>query len=288
MNTPPPSSSSPPPILPFSCSRSPSRRAIPSLEDSSEMNSSTHYASRIQPSRKYTLTRDDDPLDLLCRHFNVAKATLEPGTPLPSTLDLHVLRDAHMPSHILAVFDAPQSESDRSPSYSQPIIIIPVHADLYAREFRSSILPQSPPGTAFPVPHPDPSFPSRQVVTLPVIPTRVPHAPSVPLLLLFGLGLESRARILSCALLPPDVIGEFPSAPVMAQQMASMCTDDQLRSHVSFNQGLWKNILALGPRDTHFIGLVQTAWNATVEARRIRQRMSTTANGTTPPLLSPV
>ncbi|KAH7912847.1 hypothetical protein BJ138DRAFT_1003618 [Hygrophoropsis aurantiaca] len=248
------------------------------------MSLNTHHATHIQPSRKYILTPDDDPLDLLCRHFNVAKVTFAPGIPLPTFFDMPVLHDAHMPSHILAVFDTSQNESDPGPSSSHPIIMIPTHVDLYARGFCTRILPQSPPGTVFPVPHRNAA--NRQVVTLPVVPTRVPHALSMPLLLLFGLGIESRARLLSCRLLPAEVIGEFPSAPVMAQQLAAISTDDQLHQRISFNQGLWKNILALGPRDTHFIKLVQTAWNATVEAQHIRRRTSRTT-AAVPPLPSP-
>jgi hypothetical protein len=65
----------------------------------------------------------------------------------------------------------------------------------------------------------------------------------------------------------------------MAQVMARTCSEEQLQRYVIHNQGLWKNILALGPRDMTIVELVQTAWNVTADARRIRQR----AWGPSPP-----
>ncbi|KAH0831263.1 hypothetical protein J3R83DRAFT_13897 [Lanmaoa asiatica] len=111
-----------------------------------------------------------------------------------------------------------------------------------------------------------------QFVTFPVVPLLVPHAPSIPLLFLFALGLESRSQLLCCRLLPSEVISEFPALPAMAQLMGKLCSDRQLTDYVVFNQGLWKNILFLGPRDAGLVGIVRTAWNVTVEARRNRQR----------------
>ncbi|KAF9224931.1 hypothetical protein BS17DRAFT_57738 [Gyrodon lividus] len=223
--------------------------------------------SRLLPTQRHVLTQDDDPLELLYNRFNVARATLQPGAPIPSTIDLRVLKDAHIPSHVLAVFDIPESEWE--PSY-QPIMV-PIRTDLYTRDFRMNIIPPSPPGTAYPIPYSLPHS-DGQFVSLQVIPIQVPHAPSVPLLFLFALGLESRSHVLCCRLLPSEVIEEFPAPAAMAQSMSELCSGRQLAEYIMFNQGLWKNILLLGPRDTHFIGQVQTAWNVTVEARRIRQR----------------
>ena len=179
---------------------------------------------------------------------------------------MRVVKDAHVPSHALAIFDIEQS--DWGPTY-QPIIV-PVSADMYTRDFRTNIIPQSPPGTPYPIPY-WVADRGGQYITLPVIPTLVPHAASIPLLFLFGQGLEQRSQYLCCHLLPTEVIEEFPAPRAMAQSMAERCSDEELASHIRFNQGLWKNILSLGPRDTEFIDVVHTAWNATVEARRIRQ-----------------
>jgi len=222
------------------------------------------------------MTEESDPLDLLYAHFNVVKATLDPGSQLPSSFDMRIRRDAHMPSHVLAVFDIPETEWGSS---YEPLLV-PIRVDLFARDFRTNIIPPSPPGSTFPVPH-SVQHTVGQFVTLPVIPMLVPHAPSIPLLLLFGLGLETRSQLLCCHLLPSEVIGEFPAPPTMANLMATICSDDQLREHSKFNQGLWKNILSLGPRDLKFIEVVQTAWNVTMEARRIRKRSQA---GNIPPL----
>jgi hypothetical protein len=58
----------------------------------------------------------------------------------------------------------------------------------------------------------------------------------------------------------------------MAQSMSELCSNGRLAEYITFNQGLWRNILSLGPRDTQFIEMVKTAWNVTVEARRIQKR----------------
>ncbi|KAG6328013.1 hypothetical protein ID866_11076 [Astraeus odoratus] len=226
-------------------------------------------SSRLLPTTHCILDENDDPLDLLCRKFNVARVTLPPGAAIPPTIDMRVLKDAHTPSHVLAVFDI--QEGDWGPSY-QPIMV-PIRVDLYTRDFRTNIIPQSPPGTPYPIPHPI-THRSGQYVSLPIIPTLVPHAASIPLLFLFAQGLESRSQLLYCRLLPSEVIEEFPAPPTMAQSLARICSDDQLAGYARFNQGLWKNILSLGPRDAEFIKVVQTAWNATVEARRIRQHIA--------------
>lgn len=191
---------------------------------------------------------------------------LQPGASIPSTIDLRVLKDAQVPSHILAVFDIPPS--DWEPSYSP--ILVPIRADLHLRDFRTNIVPQRPSGTPYPVPCLS-SRSAGQFVTLPVVPLYVPHSPSIPLLFLFALGLESRSQLLYCSLLPSEVTAEFPSLPVMAQMMGRLCSDRQLTDYVVFNQGLWKNVLFLGPCDAGFVGIVRTAWNVTVEARRNRQ-----------------
>jgi hypothetical protein len=223
---------------------------------------------RLLPIRCLALTKDEH-LDILYRRMNVEKMTLQPGASIPSTVDLRVLKDAHVPSHILAVFDIPPSEWE--PSYSP--ILVPIRADLHVRDFRTNIIPHSPPETPYPIPHVS-TRPSGRFVTLPVVPLPVPHAPSIPLLFLFALGLEQRSQLLCCRLLPPQVIGEFPALPAMAQLMGKLCSDRQLTDYIVFNQGLWKNILFLGPRDAGFVGIVRTAWTVTVEARRNRQRVA--------------
>jgi hypothetical protein len=176
---------------------------------------------------------------------------------------MRVKQDAHIPSHVLAIFDIPESEWGLS---YQPLLVL-ICVDLFTRGFRSKKIPPSPPGSTFPVPHCAENA-KGQFVTLPVVPLLVPHAPSIPLLFLFGLGLETRSHLLCSA----EVIGEFPAPSAMANSMATLCSDDQFREHSKFNQGLWKNILSLVPQDSHFIELAKTPWMVTVGARRIRQR----------------
>jgi hypothetical protein len=165
---------------------------------------------------------------------------------------------------MLALYDTPEPVLS---SAFRPILA-PVHADLYANKFRPmDILPRLPRGASTPVPHSTP-----KVVTLPVVQLSVPHAPSAPLLLLFGLGLEIQLNSLAARLLPPEVIEEFPNSAAMAGVMAKICSEDQLVKYVVYNRGLWKNALALGPNDNRMVEIVQTAWNVTIEARRIKER----------------
>jgi hypothetical protein len=77
---------------------------------------------------------------------------------------------------------------------------------------------------------------------------------------------------LASRLLPAEVIEEFPNAAAMSGVMAKMCSEDELGKYIDHNRGLWKNTLALGPKDTKVVELVQTAWNVTIEARRINER----------------
>jgi hypothetical protein len=145
--------------------------------------------------------------------------------------------------------------------------MIPIRADLFVKKFRVDILPASAEKKSSIVSLGNGSY--RRVV--PVVPIRVPHVPTIPLLLLYGLGLEVRTDLLAWRLLPPQAIEEFPNAAAMSQVMARICGEDQMARYVTHNQGLWKNILALGLRDAMIVEFVQTAWNVTADARRIRQ-----------------
>lgn len=167
-----------------------------------------------------------------------------------------------MPTHVLAVY-LPDVNT------TSPPLLVPID-QRYIQGFRGASLPQPPPGTASPVPHTSADG-QRQIVTLPVVPVTVPHLDSIPLLLLFGMGIETQTNYLAWRLLPPEVIEEFPNAAAMAQVMARL-GPDQFERRVRFNQGMWKNVLALAPYDTEIVELIQTAWNVTAEARRIRQR----------------
>ncbi|TFK52985.1 hypothetical protein OE88DRAFT_1656734 [Heliocybe sulcata] len=207
-----------------------------------------------------------EPLEALCRYLNVQRISLSPEETVPSTIDVPILTDGgRLPTHLFCISDASSS------SKPSPPILAPVPADLFSQKFRSDVIPPGRPDSPSPVPRNESLPGTQKAVTLPVIPLSVPHAASVPLLLLYALGLQPHTTGMATHLLPLEAIEEFPSAAAMSQAMARFCDDDDLRRYVSFNQGLWKNILALGPRDTQVIEMVQTAWNVTAEARRIRR-----------------
>jgi hypothetical protein len=57
----------------------------------------------------------------------------------------------------------------------------------------------------------------------PTVPLQVPHAPSIPLLLLYVLGVCTNPSTLAETLLPLSIADRFPSAPEMARAMATHC-----------------------------------------------------------------
>jgi len=130
------------------------------------------------------------------------------------------------------------------------------------------------------------------MATVPVVPLQVPHAPSIPLLLLYALGVRANPSALAATLLPLSVAEEFPSAAAMAQAMAMQCERENagivadsgdgessagggwrsLDRYTVYNQGMWKNVLALGLQDSRVMSVVQTVWNVTAESRKILAR----------------
>ncbi|THV05707.1 hypothetical protein K435DRAFT_834606 [Dendrothele bispora CBS 962.96] len=211
------------------------------------------------------LATNDDPLIALCQHFNVVP-TKYTGGQLPAYFDMPTVRDAHMPTHVLAVTQTTNSYS------TVPPIMIPVDVNMYNEGFRVSIIPPAQAGTTSPVPHIlAGSSNAISVVSLPVVPISVPHIRSLPLLLLFGLGLERHSNTLALRMLPSEVVAEFPNAATMASLMARL-EDGQFKRRLDFNQGMWQNVLALDLRDAALLNLIRTAWNITAGARSLRMQ----------------
>ena len=159
-------------------------------------------------------------------------------------------------------------------------LLVPVDIDRYNRGFRTDVIPPATPTTTPPVDQHTLS-PLDSVITLPVIPLTIPHPTSIPLLFLYGMGFETQHQLLTPRLLPSHVVAEFPNAAEMAQALATRVRaseeqddplDDDAIFHrrVHFNQGLWQNVLSLGLKDQATVELIQTAWNITADARRVR------------------
>jgi len=113
-------------------------------------------------------------------------------------------------------------------------------------------------------------------ISLTVVPVAVPHLPSLPLLLLFGLGLERDVEKLPYRLLPTAVVAEFPAPAAMAEIFARFSEQHFERCYM-YIHGIWKNILALGLKDARIVQIVSTAWNVASDARRIRQQLAAVA-----------
>lgn len=134
----------------------------------------------------------------LCHAYNVRKTTLDlpPGAPLPATVDMPVLRPVppaththlNTPTHVLAVLDTP-TPATASSEPRRPLLV-PVSADALAAGFKNDFARElRRQGHASPAAYVHWDATARtQVLTLPLRPLYVPHPPSIPLLLLFGLG----------------------------------------------------------------------------------------------------
>ncbi|KAJ7792250.1 hypothetical protein B0H14DRAFT_172109 [Mycena olivaceomarginata] len=210
---------------------------------------------------------NENPLDALCHHFSVARVSFPPNTPLQPTFAMQLITPvSRMPTHVLAVLPA-----DNNPNV--PPLMVPVDAHLYHQSFDNvDFLPQGTLSAPPPVPYQVPSTqPPSMFISLPVVPVNAPHGLSIPLLLLFALGFETDRNLASRILLPPEVIGEFPNAMEMCSIMSRLA-EPQFEWYLRYNQGLWKNVLALAPRNTAFVELIQTTYKVVADARRLRLR----------------
>ncbi|KAJ8508522.1 hypothetical protein ONZ45_g9214 [Pleurotus djamor] len=233
---------------------------VPSLPTMNEMPS-----SQMRPShRPSLLAANYDPIDALHQYLNVSRIAIPSGVPpFPPSVDMPVTRSGPLPTHALALFET----TSVGPSQCH---ILPIDGRLYSRGFASDILSQSGPDLTPPSPRTVPQS-SHPIVTLPLIPCPVPHLPSVALLLLFGMGLETQINTMAWRLLPPHVIEEFPNAAAMSQTMVRM-GEEEFMGYMGYNQGVWKNVLALGPQDKQLVEMIKTVWNVTADAHRKRQR----------------
>lgn len=159
--------------------------------------------------------------------------------------------------------------------------MLPVCADLYKKGFNPNLPwpkeddpPEIPDETedAGDQPLTIPTLPEGPVrLSLPVHSISVPHLVSLPLLLLFGLGLETEVEMLPYRLLPSSVVAEFPAPAAMAEVFAKF-PEQQFERYHMYIGGFWGNILALGLKERRIMEIASTAWSVASEARRIRQR----------------
>ncbi|KAI0267304.1 hypothetical protein BC834DRAFT_1040632 [Gloeopeniophorella convolvens] len=247
--------------------RRPTHRAHPSFSDSSSdgsVNSTTH--THLMTQNPYQ-DADEDPLQALCHALNVAAPAPLRAAQLTKTHDLAVLQRTApvLPTHLLALHDAPLSDP------ASPLALVPIDLAVFARMLRTDLTGGV---RALPRPPTLPRLPLPPRLTLPVLPLAVPHLPSAPLLLLYALGVRRDPSALAGALLPLAAAAEFPAGGAMAQALARACARDDARlaRYAAHNHGAWKNVLALGVRDTRVLSVVQTVWNVTAEGRRLWAR----------------
>lgn len=228
--------------------------------------------------------------------MNVAQTAPLTARHLTNPYELTVLNRSSpiLPSHLLAVHDTPLADPNA------PVTLIPIDIETFSRKLRTDITgggrarhhhpptrvvssPISPAVMASvsavpPLPQLLPA-----TVSIPLIMLPVPHALSIPMLLLYALGVRTNPSALAAALLPLTVAEEFPSAAAMAQALAAHCEHasnaagsagwpSPLDRYTVYNQGMWKNVLALGLQDSRVMSVVQTVWNVTAESRKILAR----------------
>jgi hypothetical protein len=182
-----------------------------------------------------------------------------------SIFDMRVLRDAHMPTHVLAA-----RQSDQG--HRTPPTMLPIDATLFEEGFQLNFnIPPVPPGSTAPVPRIDEET-RMLTVSLPVISITVPHVESLPLLLLYAMKLETDLIVLARNLLPGQVLGEFPSLPAMITFLSPPMGHQSFERIFRFNQGMRNNTLAMVPRADSLQTVISNGWNAVAEAHRARQR----------------
>jgi hypothetical protein len=200
----------------------------------------------------------------LCLHYGVLKATVDAGNPLPQTLDMEVVYEAHLPTHVLALSKQSTTEAQ---SISPPLMV-PIQAGEW-EEKMTMPLSYTTSGTTLPIPRRDKTQPKPcQSITLPVVPVEVAYPETVPILLLFALGLEHLPNILANYLLPVTVVAEFPNAYEMSNLMAKKHVDEII-GYAEQNSQIWGNALNLGVRDKKILDMVHNAWKVTAAARDI-------------------
>lgn len=116
---------------------------------------------------------------------------------------------------------------------------------------------------------------SSTIITFPVIQIEVPHPDSIPLLLLFALGLEPNLDLFSRQLLPTDVMREYPDVDAMVIRMEEQLDPDGIQEYHVRNRHLWFNSLRLGVLDKQVFKRIELCYKVTVRAQE-RQRSGTT------------
>ncbi|KAF7329975.1 hypothetical protein MKEN_00261500 [Mycena kentingensis (nom. inval.)] len=199
----------------------------------------------------------------LWHHYSLCPISLPPNVPVQTAYTAQVLASstrARLPTHLLAL----PTTTPNGPS----TILLPVDANAYHDAFENaSLVPQT---TNRPTPIVDPAT-QLPLLTLPVIPVSVPHAPSLALVLLFGLGLETDRNVLATHLLPDEAIGEFPNAAAMSGVVSRLRTP-QFDFYWELNQGVWKNTLCLAAKSAQLAELVPMTLKVVADARKMRIR----------------
>lgn len=113
--------------------------------------------------------------------------------------------------------------------------------------------------------------PAGRIITLPIVHIDVPHPDSIPMLLLFALGLEQDISLFTRQLLPDDVMAEFPNSEAMVIRMDQQLDANGIQKYLIRNRQLWFNSLRLGVQDRKITNLIELSHKVTVRAQD-RQR----------------
>ncbi|KAI0703044.1 hypothetical protein BC835DRAFT_1319639 [Cytidiella melzeri] len=139
-----------------------------------------------------------DALEELCRAFNLKKLSvaLRTADAVPPTIEMRLLDcdnddpSAPIPTHALVVLDTPRTTESKGKQSVVSPLIVPINATIFDQVFNSDLLRYH--RTANKPSDSPVSCRKTGVIQLPTIVARVPHPPSLPLLILFVLAPHLR------------------------------------------------------------------------------------------------
>ncbi|KAI0089438.1 hypothetical protein BDY19DRAFT_993045 [Irpex rosettiformis] len=171
-----------------------------------------------------------DALEVLCQAFNVKKLSVAlcAQDPVPSTIDMQLVDQdsygAPSPTHALVVLDTPRTVESTG---RQPVLyplFVPINAVIFDQVFNSDLLRHYHAAHKFVDPQPV-IYHQTGSIRLPTIVARVPHPPSLPLLVLFGLAPHLK---LACLQKPAPRASSIPSVCIVDTPLTPITPSNSL------------------------------------------------------------
>lgn len=213
---------------------------------------------------------------------------------MEAILDSHVI--AAVPTHFLAVYSSapptagdPTTRLSQNLKYRRAVLIYPVHAIVFAAHCsRLPSIPESIPELA--------SIACREMLTLPVIPLRVPRINQFPVVMQYLYSYDWRQLVVNLIPLHPipdlretDLLADDPQSPFM--HIRTMRHATQLFHAVPLERfpiikdriwGVYQNIVALGISDRRMWQVVCFCYDVASLAEDLHQQKTLMARMSPP------